>query len=135
MFLTPEQVRAIRLKGAEDYPLERIGKTLKVIPVSGSKAMEIRERQAELDPNTPRGQRELFLFLLAAACADETGDALTADDAATLLDVLSIEEVSALINRVGKSLGVQVGKAQASPASATSSSDSVSPSAGPTPTT
>jgi hypothetical protein len=59
---------------------------------------------------------------------------LTQEDADQLLDVLSIDEITQLINKVGQSLGLQVGKLKGQSAAETLSSDSVSPSAGPTPT-
>lgn len=133
-FLTEEQVRAVRLKGSETIKLERLEKSIRVVLVSGNKAFEIRELQSLTDAKTPKGQRAIFMFMLEAACADDEGNLFTHADAEQLFDVLSLEEVTQLVNKVSDTLGIQVGKGKASP-SETSSSVSVSPSAGPTPTT
>ena len=126
-FLTQEQVRAVRLKGSTVVPVDRLGKGIRVALVSGSRAFQLRELQ-----QAAAKERDVFVFMLQAACVDDDGNPFAREDAEQIFDLLTMDELASIVSEVTKSLG---GKAKASQAPETSSSDSVSPSAGPTPTT
>lgn len=120
-FLTPEQVRKVRLKDSVLIELPRLEKKLLVVKISAAKANAIADVR-------DKGSAAYFMFTVEACCADESGELLTKEDAEQLFDLLSLEEVVDLMKRVTAVLEGQAkaaGKAQAGEGSATSSSASV----------
>lgn len=131
-FLTPEKMRAVRLKGAETVALERFDMKLLVVVAGSAAALEIREKQ-----KAGLAEKELFPLLLQAGIAKENGDLLTAGEVGELMQVLSVDEMMLLTSKVNEKIIVNPQKGSPTPSSgnATSSTTSASPSAVPTPIT
>lgn len=131
-FLTPEQQKAVRIKGSTKHTLERLEKSVLIVHMSADAALEMREFQKKkegaegMDRKT---QRELFLHMLTNAIATEEGDLFGKPDAELLLKTLNMGEVTALIDRVNKMLGEslgELGKTKGSSAEGAETSNSVS---------
>ena len=106
-FITPEQVKAVRLKGSKLITLESIDRSVRVVKMASGRALESGELNAEVKSGKRR-QSELMLFLLEHACADEAGNMLTHDDAATLFDILPMNELVTIVNEVNALLQVSM---------------------------
>jgi hypothetical protein len=133
-FLTPEQIKAVRVKGSTKHELERLGKAVLIVHMSADAALEMRAFQKKM--GTPdqvadsgaKTQRDLFVHMLTQAIATEDGELLGKADAELLLRTLNMGEVTRLIDAVNKLLSEALGdsgKAAGNPAAggdATSSS-------------
>lgn len=98
-FLTPEQVRDVRIKGSEILKLEELNdKEIRVIKMSSSRQLEAGLLQ-EARALGKASQADVLLYMLQHSCADMAGNPLTADDARTLFDVLSLSTVTMLVNK------------------------------------
>jgi hypothetical protein len=129
-FLTDDEVRAIRLAGAEPLVIEGMSRQLRMVKVTGAKSVEIGQLHA--DQKGKDAQRKLFLAMLRASVVDEEGQFLTEDAAAQLFEVISARDALAITTRVTKSLNeaedtrTKMGNSEASPGGV-SSSDSAKP--------
>lgn len=98
-FLSPEQIRAVRIKGSKLVAIEEIDRSLRVVRLASGAALEAEELQKAVRDGS-RKRHELVLFMLEHALADEQGNMLSAQDARTLFDLLPMSVVSKLVNEV-----------------------------------
>jgi hypothetical protein len=110
-FLTPEQIKAVRVKGSTKHLLERLEKTVLIVHMSADAALEMREFQKKGDASDQKSQRALFVHMLTQAIATEDGDLLPKSDAELLLKTLNMGEITKLINKVNELLGEALGEA------------------------
>lgn len=103
-FITPEQVRAIRMKGSNVVKLEELDKEIRVIKMSSGGALEAAEI-TELVKVGKKTNRDVLLFLISNACADLEGNLISYDDAVVLFNVLPMASLSKLIDEVNKLMG------------------------------
>jgi hypothetical protein len=89
-FLTPEQVKAVRLNKSKVVPIEGTDKNLRLVRFSSSAAIEFSVIQADVAAGKTE-QKELFLYMLEHGCTDEAGEPLSKEDAQQLLDLLPLD--------------------------------------------
>jgi hypothetical protein len=109
MFLTAEQIRKVRLNGSKQVAIDGTDKPLRLIKLSGAAALEVGEIQKAVEKGE-RTRKEMFLFLLAHAFTDDSGEPLTAEDAEMLFDLLPIQTISNLVNQVTASINAAAEK-------------------------
>lgn len=98
---TQEQIRNIRLKGSRLLAISAIDKAVRVVRMSSTRALEAGELQAAVKAGTRR-QSELVVFMMTHAIADEAGNMLTPEDAATLCDLLPVGELTRIVDVVNE---------------------------------
>ena len=106
-FLTNEQIRALRLRKAKKYKLDGIDKTLNIVQIAAGRGLELRGARAKLLGAEAAGpselgaaQRGLFIEMFQAGIADDEGEPITAEAAGQLIDLLSLEEVTGLVDMI-----------------------------------
>lgn len=105
-FLTPEQIREVRCKGSRLIAVDEIGKSLRLLKMSGACATKAEEFQTEVEAGK-RKKTDLFHFMLQNVCADEAGNLLTPDDATTLVELLSLESLTKLLAEINDFLSIK----------------------------
>lgn len=103
-FITPEQARAVRLKGSRVIRVDELDRDLRLLKLSGAAAMKAEALQAEVTEGK-KTKLDLFEFLFQHAYADEHGVPLTHDDAQTLTGLLSLEALTRLLDELNASIG------------------------------
>ncbi len=78
-FLTADEVRTVRLRGAKRLPIAGTSRALMLVKMSSANGLAMTKLQATAD--SPDAQATLFRFLLTSSCTDEHGNLLSAEDA------------------------------------------------------
>lgn len=103
-FLSPEQIRSVRIKGSKVVNIEGLGKELRVLKMSSGAAAGaglLQEQvKAGVKPNSA-----LLVHMLAHALSDLDGTLLGVEDAQMLFDLLPMEAVVTLVNEVSALMG------------------------------
>lgn len=116
-FMTPAEIKAVRLKGSKVVTIEALGKEVRIIKMASAAQM----KSAELNEEVRAGRKkttDTFLFLLEHGLSDLEGNPLTADDAKTIFELLPQSGLLSLVKEISTLIGgdVVVRKASDEPA-------------------
>jgi hypothetical protein len=107
VFLSAEDLKAVRLKGSKVIELAGLSKKIRLTKLTGAAALELPKLQDKIKAGQA-DQIELFKFLLSKSCTDEAGEyRLTAEDAQVLVDELPYETVTSIVNQITEELGAK----------------------------
>ena len=106
-FLSPEQVRAVRVKGSKIIKPDELEKEIRVIKMSSSATLAAKEIQ-EAVKNKTKSQSELMVFMMENALADLEGNRISHDDALQLFDLLSIEAIGKIVTEISSLIGQSI---------------------------
>jgi hypothetical protein len=123
-FISADQVRKVRLKGAKPLLIDGLDLKLFVIKLSSDATFEAGAMQDEVTAGTKK-PRDVALLMLANGVADETGNPIGPAAALELLQLLPVEELNAFMGVVKNELGKVKGDPGNSAASTASSSATV----------
>ncbi len=124
-FFSADEVRKLRLRDAVSVPIAGIEKSILVVQMNANRQIEMATKREELLAATagkttdPKLQRDLFLWMLEAACTDADGNGFTKESAEQLFEVLRLEEITSLVGKISSSLvAVNPNPSKASPTAA-----------------
>ncbi len=125
MFLTKDEVRAARLRGQVKFPIAGVNRSISVVAMVASRALEMRDLQKKLSAGEI-SQIDLFRMMVQNACVDEKGDLFSAEDVDQILGTLTLNELVSLIGLINTSLELKTdpgatGNSEGSPAVASPS--------------
>lgn len=114
-FMSPAEVKAVRLRGSKPIIIEGLNKEARIIKMGA----DAQNRSAELQAEIAAGKRprnDSILFMFENALAEPDGTPLTADDAVQLFKLLDLPELTKLVNDIAAHMGASVKVTQGAPA-------------------
>lgn len=98
-FMTPDAIKAVRIKDSKVITIERIGKEVRIIQMS-AEAQDLSAALHEQINAGARPKRDAIIFMFEHALAELDGTPLTAEDAKLIFSLLDIPSVTALTNLI-----------------------------------
>lgn len=107
-FLTPEQIRKVRIKGSTVMKFEALDdKELRIVKMSSSAQLETQEIQKKVRDGKLTN-KDFLIFMVKNACASMEGDLFTDEDATGVFDLLPLEEITRIVNEAARLIGNSV---------------------------
>lgn len=116
-FLTPEQIRAVRIKGSKIVMLAGIEKEIRIIKMSSGKAIESQELQQEIRQGK-KSQSDMIRFMFENTLAEIDGTPITQEDAVVLFNLLPVDGLSNLVLEINQLINVPSKEPAAEPMTA-----------------
>ena len=106
-FLTPEQIRAVRIKGSKIIKPEELDKEIRVIKMSSNSTLVAKDLQTEVNAGK-KSQSDLMIYMMENALADLDGNKISHEDAALLFDLLGIDAIGKIISEISSLIGQSI---------------------------
>ncbi len=107
-FLTPDQIRKVRIKGSTVMKFAELDdKELRIVKMSSSAQLETQQIQKQVrDGNL--SNKDFLIFMVKNSCANMEGDLFSEDDALGVFDLLPLDAVTRIVNEAAQLIGNSV---------------------------
>lgn len=107
-FLTPEQIRKIRIKGSTVMKFASLDdKELRVVKMSSGAQLESQSIQKDVAEKKLR-QKDFLIFMIKNSCAQMDGELFTDEDAEGVFDILPVDDVILIVNEAARLIASSV---------------------------